>query len=62
MNGKPKTLSDGSTIGDLIAFLGLRARSVVVERNGEPVGRSQFETVRLRDGDVLEVVKAVPGG
>ena len=62
MNGKPKTLADGSTIGDLIAFLGLRARSVVVERNGEPVGRSKFEALRLRDGDVLEVVKAVPGG
>ena len=62
MNGKVKALEDGSTIGDLIVVLGLRARSVVVERNGEAVTRSQFEEVRLRDGDVLEVVRAVPGG
>jgi len=62
VNGKPKAVEDGATIGDLITLLGLRARSVVVERNGEPVRRSEFETVRLSDGDVLEVVRAVPGG
>ncbi len=62
MNGKAKALENGSTIRDLIESLGLRSRSVVVEHNGEAVARSRFASVRLRDGDVVEVVRAVPGG
>jgi thiamine biosynthesis protein ThiS len=62
VNGKPKVLRDGSTVADLIVALGLGSRRVVVERNGEPVARSRFTSVRLDDGDVLEVVRPVPGG
>jgi len=62
VNGKARAIEDGSTIRDLIDALGLRAKSVVVERNGEAVARSRFAAVRLHDGDVVEVVRAVPGG
>ncbi len=62
MNGKPKAIDTGSTISDLIELLGLRTRSVAVEHNGEPVARSRYTSVRLNDGDVVEVVRAVPGG
>ena len=46
----------------VIDALGLRSRSVAVEHNGEAVARSRYTSVRLRDGDVVEVVRAVPGG
>jgi thiamine biosynthesis protein ThiS len=62
VNGEFRALPDGSTVGDLIVALGLRPRGVAVERNGEPVQRSRFDSVRLDDGDVLEVVRPVPGG
>jgi thiamine biosynthesis protein ThiS len=62
VNGKPKAIDEGSTISDLIEVLGLRSRSVAVEHNGEAVARSRYASVRLRDGDVVEVVRAVPGG
>lgn len=47
---------------DLISDLDLRAPNVVVERNGEPLVRAKFGTTRLQAGDVVEVVRAVPGG
>lgn len=62
VNGKPKPLPDKCTVSDLISILGLRTRSVVVERNGEPLARSEFASIVLDEGDVLEVARAVPGG
>ena len=62
MNGKTKAMRDGATVSDLVEALGLDVKRVVVERNGEPVRRSVFAEVRLHEGDVLEVVRAVPGG
>jgi sulfur carrier protein len=62
VNGKPMDLSEASTVQELIDRLGLTAGSVVVERNGEPVPRTDFVAVRLNEGDRLEVVRAVPGG
>jgi thiamine biosynthesis protein ThiS len=41
---------------------GLDPRYVVVERNGEPVGRPRYQEVLLEDGDRLELVRAVAGG
>lgn len=62
VNGKKREVAPGTTIVGLIEALGLRARNVVVEHNGEPVERDAFAEVVLNDGDVVEVVRAVPGG
>ena len=61
-NGEPVALEDGATIADLLGALGLGAKWVVVERNGEPVARRDIATTRLRDGDRVELVRAVAGG
>ena len=61
-NGKPVTLRDAATVGDLLAELGWSNRTVAVEHNGEALIRSEHPTVTLREGDVLEIVKAVAGG
>ena len=62
VNGKSKPLPDNCTVDDLISILGLRPRSVVVERNGEPLARSEFASAVLDEGDVVEIARAVPGG
>ena len=62
MNGKALQVRDGSTIADLIATLGLGARNVVVERNGEPVRRERIGDEQLADDDVVEIVRPVQGG
>jgi len=61
-NGEAVQLDDGATLGDLLGRLGLGAKWVVVERNGEPVPRRETATTVLSDGDRLELVRAVAGG
>ena len=55
-------LSDGATVTDLLAELGWAQRTVAVEHNGDALIRSEHATTALRDGDVVEIVKAVAGG
>ena len=61
-NGDEVTLRDASTAMDLLDHLGLGARWVLVERNGEPVDRADLAETRLAEGDRLELVRAVAGG
>ena len=61
-NGELVELTDGATVDDLLAQLGLGRRWVLVERNGEPVNRRDVTTTTLADGDRLELVRAVAGG
>ena len=61
-NGTAVELDEGATLADLLGHLGLGAKWVVVERNGEPVPRRETETTSLSDGDRLELVRAVAGG
>jgi sulfur carrier protein len=61
-NGQPVELEDGAGLLDLLELLGLGQRWVVVERNGEAVDRPTMPSVRLTDGDRLEIVRAVAGG
>ena len=62
LNGKARELADGLALVALIEQLGFRPGSVVVERNGEALPRSEMDGVVLADGDRLELVRAVAGG
>ena len=61
-NGEAVELGAGATVADLLEHLGLGGKWVLVERNGEPVPRADLATTALRDGDRLELVRAVAGG
>jgi sulfur carrier protein len=62
VNGAPRDVAEGSTIGALLSELGLAERPVAVERNTEIVPRAQHAATLLHDGDSLEVVQFVGGG
>ena len=62
LNGEAREVADGLGLVALIEQLGLRPGSVVVERNGEALVRSEMDGVVLADGDRLELVRAVAGG
>jgi thiamine biosynthesis protein ThiS len=62
INGEARQVAADTSLADLLAALGLDARSVAVERNGEVVPRSRHPEVRVADGDRLEVVRFVQGG
>jgi sulfur carrier protein len=62
VNGRPSEVPDGTDLAALLTSLGLRVGSVVVEHNGTALLRSELPGVLLRDGDRLELVRAVAGG
>jgi sulfur carrier protein len=61
-NGEGFELDKRMTVSEFIRQRGLDPRFVVVERNGEPVERAQYDQILLADGDRLELVRAVAGG
>jgi sulfur carrier protein len=63
INGNIKQLeSRNVTISALVMTLNLSGKRLAIEKNGEIVPRSQFDSVNLQDGDKLEIVGAVGGG
>lgn len=62
LNGADTEVADDLTLPALLASLGLRAGSVVVEYNGTALLRGELPAVRLTGGDRVELVRAVAGG
>ncbi len=50
------------TIADLLHHLGMQQQRLAVEINGDVVPRSQHATHMIRDGDRIEIVRAIGGG
>ncbi len=62
INGKPRTVAEGTSVLALLGELGLGDKRVAVERNREVVPRAQHGDTVLVDGDRLELVTFVGGG
>jgi len=62
LNGSPRLLESPTTIGDLLAELGLDPARVAVEHNLAIVPRENFASSAVEDGDTLEIVQFVGGG
>ena len=63
VNGDPREVPLGSTVGWLLASLELNPRLVVVERNREILrDRDAFSRISLEPGDSIEIVHFVGGG
>lgn len=62
VNGEPLELPVGTSLAELLVRLGLDRRRVAVEVNLEVIPRARHESLRLQDGDRLEIVTFVGGG
>lgn len=62
VNGQPREIADGMTLGALIAELGVRREGIAVARNEDVVPRGSLEATRLAAGDAIEIIVAVAGG
>lgn len=62
LNGEPFELSTALTISELLTQLGIDPRRVAVEHNLTVLKRGTFDTVRLAEGDEVEIVNFVGGG
>ena len=52
----------GKTLSDYLEEAGYDTRGIAVERNGEVIPRSRYDSTILNDGDQVELVHCVAGG
>jgi len=64
LNGRPAELPDQATVADAVSATGVEdePRGVAVALDGEVVRRVEWRATRLREGQAVEVVRAVQGG
>jgi thiamine biosynthesis protein ThiS len=63
VNGAERRIPEGWTLADLLASLGLDARTVVIEHNGTVLrDRSSFASLEVAADDSFEIVHFVGGG
>ena len=62
VNGEVRETPDRATLADLLALLGIEGKRVAVERNREIAPKSQWASLRLNEGDQIEIVQFVGGG
>ena len=62
VNGEPREVESGLTVGQLLSALGAGDGPVAVERNRVIVPRAKHAITELQEGDQLEVVQFVGGG
>lgn len=61
INGKERDF-EGCTVNELMTFLKLNVKKVVVEVNGSIVDPSSFNEFKVKKEDTIEVISFVGGG
>lgn len=62
INGELHQFTDPTSVGDVVAELGLTGKRIAVELNKEILPFDQFATQLLKSDDRLEIVHAIGGG
>ena len=62
LNGEPTDVDGPLTVAELLVALDLGDEPVAVARNREVVRRGEQARTEVREGDEIEVIRAVAGG
>jgi sulfur carrier protein len=62
LNGKNTGFQGSTTVTALLDSLNISAQQVAVAINGEVLPRDAWALTEIRDGDAVEIVRAVGGG
>jgi len=62
LNGVPTEIQGSLTLAELLARHGLKPEAVIVEHNLNVPPREIYESLRLQEGDRVEIVKFMGGG
>jgi sulfur carrier protein len=62
LNGAPREVPEGATIGSLLAELGLKRDGIAVAVHMRVVPRGEHDRTALQPGDKVEIIQAVGGG
>lgn len=62
LNGREKELADRQSLKDVIGQFGRNPEHLIAEINGDIVRPSQWDTIVIQEGDVIEILNFVGGG
>jgi sulfur carrier protein len=62
VNGKPMDVEPGLTVEGLLTLLNVKRQYTAVAINRDVVRRGDYETVKLSEGDKVEIVRPMGGG
>jgi sulfur carrier protein len=62
INGEARAVADGTTLARLLADLGVAPPGIAVAVNERVVPGAQLAGHALREGDTVEIIRAVAGG
>ncbi len=62
VNGAYTPLDGEKSLFDFLKEAGFDESRIAVERNGQIVSRTEYQTVLLEEGDKIEIVRFVGGG
>ncbi len=61
-NGNPFEISEGISVADFLKSVGELPKLFVIELNEKILYKEDYETVRLHEGDEIELVTFTGGG
>ena len=62
INGKDVVIKKNQTIYEYLKDNNYNLKRIVIELNGEIVSKDKYNTINLKDTDVMEVLTFVGGG
>ena len=62
VNGKPMDLDPGLTVEGLLTLLNVKREYTAVAVNRDVVTKSDYDTLKLAEGDRVEIVRPMGGG
>ena len=62
LNGQKRDAAGATTIGELLAQIGLGGKPVVVEHNQRALFPREIPSASIGEGDVIEIVQVTAGG
>jgi thiamine biosynthesis protein ThiS len=62
VNGKPMDVEPGLTIEGLLTLLNVKREFTAVALNRDVLTKSSYDTVKLSEGDKIEIVRPMGGG
>ena len=63
VNGERRQIASGTTLAELLRELGFERRTgIAIAVNAHVVRGAAYENHELRDGDEVEIIRAVAGG
>ena len=62
VNGKPREADENTNLTTYLMSFDVNLKFVAVGYNGDVIKKEQYDGIRLKNGDTLEIVRPVGGG